>query len=133
MNFLLTVISILFWVFSSYISNLFYPSNSLHDIEGYWSLKKILYSVSILFILLSKHYKTNKKSDFFNIIFIGVIVEDITDRFIFNVNQFEYNDITMIELTIFFAFLSTNKNKIYDFLNKIYNFNISNNDRNKKF
>lgn len=121
MNFVITLLSILVWVGSSYISNHFYPTNSAEDINNFWEIKKVLYSVSIFLIIFSKRFKDTKIARFTNICFLGVVLEDITDRLIFNVNHFEANDIIAIEMTIVSAVFIVYKKELNDFHHKIFN------------
>ncbi len=123
---LLIIISFIIWVGSSHICDYFYPTNSEYDINGYWELKKILYSVIIFLLLVF----IDKLKNFISIIFVAYVVEDITDR-LFGTTKFEWNDLlvlitTLIIITIkTYKYANSNKDTIF------YNNNYFRNKRNE--
>lgn len=130
MNGILTLLTLVLWICNNYIAEYFYPTMSEHDINGYWDLKKVIYSVCIGLIVYSKQFKNTKFSKIFNIIIIGLVLEDIIDRIIFNIKVFEYNDIVAIDFIILLAVIAvTKKETSDDFRNKIFNFKFFNNNR----
>lgn len=91
-------LSFLLWLGSSHICDYFFPTDNLEDINGYWDLKKILYSISIILVILSAEYQ-NKLKKLTSLVFIGVLAEDISDR-IEGITYFQYSDLIILDLVI---------------------------------
>jgi hypothetical protein len=131
LNGTITILSLVLWLCSSYIADFFYPTITETDINGYWDLKKVIYAIVIGLVLYSKSFVKTNLSNFFTIIFMGAVLEDVSDRLFFNIKVFEFNDFLTIDLTILFAFIAVYKIK-YDFRDKVFNFKFFSNVRNKK-
>lgn len=86
------------WVGSDSISGWIFPANDEISVNNYWELRKIIYSVCIILVVLSAQY-ANKFKKFLSLVFIGVLGEDISDRFQ-GITYFEYTDILIVELVV---------------------------------
>lgn len=91
-------LSFVLWLKSNWIADCFFPGGTTQDIENYWEVKKILYSVCIILAVLSAEQKT-KWNKFISLIFVGLLGEDISDR-LQGITYFEYSDIIVVEITI---------------------------------
>ena len=121
---LLIVLACLLWLGSTDIANYFYPTTSEYDVNGFWELKKILYSV-IMFLLLIRI--NNISSLFFSVVSItfgGFLIEDIQDRF-FGTKEFEWNDLLVLLITLLVITVkikkhaNSNKNNIF-YINNLF-------------
>jgi len=75
----------------------------------------ILYAiVYFLSIAANGIYGKSRAVLFFNVLFMGIVLEDITDRLFFDSRNWEFNDWIAIDFSIAAALLLTFKNKIYD-------------------
>lgn len=73
--------------------------------------------------MLSTKWNDDKLAIFARIVFLGLCLEDITDRLLFNNKEIEINDIIMIVVTLVVATVVTFKKQIkkYDLCFKIFN------------
>ena len=107
----LMCMSFAIWISSYWICE-FYFSNS---VEEWWKLRMILYAiVYFLSIAANGIYGKSRAVLFFNVLFMGIVLEDITDRLFFDSRNWEFNDWIAIDFSIAAALLLTFKNKIYD-------------------
>lgn len=75
----------------------------------------ILYAV-VYFLMMAANGIPGKSRAvlFFNVLFMGIVLEDITDRLFFDSRTWEFNDWIAIDLSIAAALFLTVKKKIYD-------------------
>lgn len=111
-------LSLILWLKSNYIADCFFPGDTTQDVNNYWDLKKIIYSICILLIILSAEYKERLKK-FIALIFIGIISEDISDR-LQNITYFQWSDIIVLELVVLSSAYIIYRD---DINNKVFNSN----------
>lgn len=97
-------LAFILWVLTTPICNHFFPTNSDLDVEGFWELKKILYSIIIFLLLVF----IDKLKNFISILFAAYLVEDIQDRF-FGTKEFEWNDLLVLIITLLILTIKTYK------------------------
>lgn len=110
-------LSLILWVSSNPICGWFFPANDEISVRAYWELRKIIYSICIILIVLSASY-TNKIKKFISLIFIGVLAEDISDR-IQGITYFQYSDLLILDLIILTSAYSLYKEEIKYMINKM--------------
>ena len=107
MRIVLSTLSIVFSLSSYHICNYFYES----DIDKWYDLKAILNSLSFILLYQSLFYETNKFGIFLTTIYCGIFIEDLTDRLFFNIDQYEWNDLLSIFITILIAIYNYKNDK----------------------
>ena len=114
-------LALILWLASSHIGNYFFPTNSDKDINGYWELKKIIYSIGYVLIILAGEYK-KQINKLIALIFIGFLSEDISDR-LQGITYFQYSDFIVMDLVVLSSIYIIYKNDINDKINNSNYFN----------
>lgn len=91
-------LSLVLWASGSHISDYLFPTDNPKDINNYWELKKIIYSICIILAVLAGEYK-NQLKKLIALIFVGILSEDISDR-IQGITYFEYSDLLVLDVII---------------------------------
>lgn len=108
MKLVLTILSFIIWI-SSYGICEYYFADS---VEEWWKLRMILYAVTYVLAMVANGIPGKSLAfTFFNCLFIGIILEDITDRFLFDVRNWELNDWIAIDISLMVAALITFKKR----------------------
>ncbi|MCQ4139244.1 hypothetical protein [Chryseobacterium sp. EO14] len=105
----LTIFSFILWI-SSYGICEYYFADSVED---WWKLRMILYAVTYFLAMAANGFPGKSLAlTFFNYLFLGIILEDITDRFFFDSRSWEWNDWIAIDLSLMAAgFITFKKRK----------------------
>lgn len=91
-------LSLVLWWKSSYICDCFFPTDSPEDVNNYWDLRKIIYSICIILAVLAGEYK-NQLKKLIALIFVGILAEDISDR-LQGITYFQYSDLLVLDVII---------------------------------
>lgn len=103
--------SFIIWISSYWICD-FYFSNS---IDEWWKLRMIIYAI-VYFMMIAANGIPGKSKIilFLNTLFMGIVLEDITDRLFFDSRSWEFNDWIAIDISIASALFLAFKKKMYD-------------------
>lgn len=99
---ILALVAVLLFCFNYLLAEYFHPwsltDGSLCDAN--LAFRFNCYSVIITICFMLTRMKTNHYTWFILDIGVGIVLSDVLDRFVFDVTKFQFNDITMILLTI---------------------------------
>lgn len=108
MKIILTILSFVIWIGSFWICEYFFSES----IEYWWKLRMILYAVTYFLMTAANNISGKSKALlFFNYLFMGLIMEDITDRLFFDIRHWEPNDFIAIDFSLAIALFLTFKRK----------------------
>lgn len=107
-------LSLFLWWKSNWIADYFFPLDTIEQVNSYWNLKKIIYSISIFLILISTEYSSKIKK-FIALIFSGIVAEDVSDR-LQGITYFQYSDWIVIDLIVLTAVFTLYGTEIKKFI-----------------
>lgn len=96
---LISIIALLLFIINGFICDTFTST-----VDEWWTLRLNLYSVIFGLLFYLTTLTQTKISKFICTLGIGFTTSDIIDRVFFNCNNFSWNDIIMIALTLLITY-----------------------------